>query len=88
MTSSARITGWKRAPRRGFTLVELLVVIVILSMLMTLALGALYQSQEAARAAKTRSLINKINAVVMDKYESYRTRRKCPLTRACWRSER
>lgn len=63
------------APRRvGFTLVELLVAITIIGMLAALATGALQLARQAAREAKTKSTITKINNIVLERYESYRTR--------------
>jgi hypothetical protein len=35
----------------------------------------MFQSQEAAREQKTRALITKLNNIIMQRYESYRTRR-------------
>lgn len=67
------------AMRRGFTLVELLVVISIVALLSTLMLGALYTAQDAAKTQKTRSTIAKLNTLIMERYESYKTRR-VPIT--------
>jgi prepilin-type N-terminal cleavage/methylation domain-containing protein len=61
--------------RRGFTLIELLVVIAIIAILMSFSIGAIYVSQESARAEKTRGLIGKIDQIIAEKYESYRYRR-------------
>lgn len=61
--------------KRGFTLVELLVAITVLAILASLILVGLANANASAREAKTRATIAKINAVVMQKYESYRTRR-------------
>ncbi len=61
--------------RRAFTLVELLIVIIILAILGSIMLFAMFSSQEAARAAKTRNMISKLHALVMPKYDSYMTRR-------------
>ncbi len=61
--------------RRGFTLVELLVVMTILAILSSIVLFALVGVQESARDMKTRATIAKLNAIVMQKYESYKTRR-------------
>ena len=63
------------ARRRAFTLVELLIVIIILAILGSIIMFAMFSSQEAARAAKTRNMIAKLNALIMPKYESYMTRR-------------
>lgn len=59
----------------GFTLVELLVVIVILSILASLALSGLVAARARGRAAKTRSTIRKLNEVVLPYYETFDTRR-------------
>jgi len=61
--------------RRGFTLVELLVVIVILTMLSAFVVVALRGAQQSAREAKTKATIAKLHGIVMEIYESYRTRR-------------
>lgn len=60
---------------RGFTMVELLVVVTIIAMLAALMLGAVQMAREATRKTKTRATIHKIDGVVMDLYESYRSRR-------------
>ncbi|GAB6164442.1 hypothetical protein JCM19992_04420 [Thermostilla marina] len=64
-----------RSPRTGFTLVELLVAVVIIAILAGLVFGALRQAREAARIAKTRATIAKINEVIMAQYDNFRTRR-------------
>lgn len=63
-----------RGPR-GFTLTELLVVVVILGMLAALVLGALQAGRESAREARTKATIAKLHNIIMAQYESYRTRR-------------
>jgi prepilin-type N-terminal cleavage/methylation domain-containing protein len=60
--------------RPGFTLMELLVVIMIIALLASLAMMALAGAAESARADRTRSIINKIDQLIREKYESYRTR--------------
>jgi prepilin-type N-terminal cleavage/methylation domain-containing protein len=60
--------------RRAFTLMELLVVIMIIALLASLAMMALAGAAESARADRTRSIINKIDQLIREKYESYRTR--------------
>jgi hypothetical protein len=51
------------------------VVITILSILASMVLFALASATESARVAKTKSTINKLNDIIMAKFESYRTRR-------------
>lgn len=59
----------------GFTLVELLVTITIISILAAVALGALVSARQLARESRTKSLIAKLDQVIMRRYDSYRTRR-------------
>jgi prepilin-type N-terminal cleavage/methylation domain-containing protein len=59
---------------RGFTLVELLVVIVILSILGSLSLAGLNVGRQRAKRDKTASTIRKLNELVLEQYESYGTR--------------
>ncbi len=53
---------------------ELLIVITIISILAGLALSGLVSAVNDARVARTRSQINKIDTLIMERYESYRTR--------------
>lgn len=61
--------------RRGFTLVELLITVSIIAIMASMVLFAMFQAQDAARAQKTRTLIAKLNNIVMTRYDEYRTRR-------------
>jgi len=61
--------------RRGFTITELLVVVVIIGILAAMVLGALQMARQAAREAKTKATIAKLNNIIMQRYESYMTRR-------------
>jgi prepilin-type N-terminal cleavage/methylation domain-containing protein len=62
-------------PHSAFTLIELLVTITIIGILAGISLGAIRYARQAAVEAKTKNTIAKINALVMQKYESYMTRR-------------
>ncbi|MCE9629349.1 MAG: prepilin-type N-terminal cleavage/methylation domain-containing protein [Planctomycetia bacterium] len=70
-------TGFHRrkTPGLGFTLVELMVVLVIISMLAALTLAGLAGARQRAKIDKTRSTIRKIHEIVMPQYESYLSRR-------------
>lgn len=60
--------------RRGFTLVELLIVMLIIAVLVLLAWGALAGVAEQAKATRTRSIVMKLDQFVMQRYDGYRTR--------------
>jgi len=60
--------------KRGFTLTEMLLVIAIIAIMAGLALSGLAGAVEQAREARTRSIIAKLDQLVMEQYENYRTR--------------
>jgi prepilin-type N-terminal cleavage/methylation domain-containing protein len=60
---------------RGFTLIELLITVSIIAIMASMILFALYGAGEAAKTAKTRALIVKLDAVIKGKWEAYKTRR-------------
>lgn len=60
--------------RQAFTLVELLVVITIITILASTALFTLYGVREDVRETRTRTVIARVNEVIMEKWESYRMR--------------
>ncbi len=65
-----------RPPRRwAFTLIELLVVATIIAILAGVSAVAIGHAMESTKIAKTRGLIARIDALVMQRWESYRFRR-------------
>jgi len=60
--------------RPGFTLTELLVVMMVLAILAALTVAALAGAVNDARAARTRTVINKIDQLISERWEGYRTR--------------
>ena len=61
--------------RDGFTLVELLVVLTIISLLATTVLIGLSGVQTTARTQRTKAQISRIHELLAEKWESYETRR-------------
>jgi prepilin-type N-terminal cleavage/methylation domain-containing protein len=59
------------AQRRGFSLVELLVVISIVLMLMALLGGALSAARGSQKKQATQALIGKLNAIIQQQFASY-----------------
>ena len=64
-----------RHARGGFTLVELLLVIAIIAVLSTMAVGIIASSQRDARVAATRSRVNIIDRIIQSELENYEFRR-------------
>lgn len=62
-------------PTRGFTLVELLVVILILSILAALVLGVAAVAAETARQAQTKHIVERLHTLLMEHYNTLKTRR-------------
>jgi len=72
---SHRMTAPARNPRpTGFTLVELLITVSIIGIMATMVLVALNGARTTAKEYRTRATIAKIDAIIRDKWESYRTR--------------
>lgn len=61
--------------RRGFTLVELLLVIAIIAILASLGVGVMAQAQEDAAIAATRSRMSMIQKILEIELEDYEVRR-------------
>ena len=70
-------THLHKAPnaRRGFTLVELLVVLVIIAILSSLTLAGLASARQRSKVAKTQSTLRKLNDVIMPQYDDFLRRR-------------
>ncbi|MEW4456078.1 prepilin-type N-terminal cleavage/methylation domain-containing protein [Bremerella sp. JC817] len=64
-----------RRTRPAFTLVELLVVLAVLSMMASLVLVGLASAAEQAKAARTRSQIQRIHELLMTRWDDYKYRR-------------
>ncbi len=72
---TARSCRRPSSPAAAFTLVELLITVSIVAIMATMMLFALNSAQETAKTVKTKALIAKIDAIIRDKWEAYRTRR-------------
>src|SRR5688500_18015441 len=70
-----------RVHPHGFTLVELMIVLIIIAIFGSAGMFALFSAQEAARSAKAKNVISKLNARITQRYETYINRR-VPLMRA------
>jgi len=62
-------------PRSAFTLIELLVTILIIGILASMVLGVASVAGQTAREAKTRMMISRLHTLLMERYDSYKTRR-------------
>ena len=60
--------------RSGFTLVEILVVIVIIGLMGGMVLAAVRGVTNTARASRTRTIIAACDSVIQEQYESYKYR--------------
>ncbi|QDS98025.1 type II secretion system protein [Adhaeretor mobilis] len=61
--------------RPAVTLIELMITMAIISILAAALLGASNAAFESARHARTKSIITKIDGLLMERYQSYTTRR-------------
>jgi prepilin-type N-terminal cleavage/methylation domain-containing protein len=60
---------------RGVTLIELLITMVIMAIISAAILGTARAAMESARRSRTKSTITKINTLLMERWDSYSTRR-------------
>lgn len=61
--------------RHAFTLVELLIVIVIIGMLASISLAALYSARGTAKEAATKATIAKLDVIIQARYDEFFARR-------------
>jgi len=64
-----------RLSRSGVTLIELLIVILIISILAALVIGVASVAGETAREAQTRHMIERMHTLLVDHFDTYKTRR-------------
>jgi prepilin-type N-terminal cleavage/methylation domain-containing protein len=62
----------------AFTLIELLIAILIIGILASALLGVAAVASENAREAKTRNIIARIHTLLMEQYDTYKSRRVTP----------
>lgn len=60
--------------RLGFTMVELLVAIAVLTILAAVAMSALANLEERAKIERTKTIIKRIDGYLMERWESYHSR--------------
>lgn len=60
--------------RQAFTVIELMVVISIIALLAAMAASALSNAAEMAREQRTRAIVQKLDQLIMERWDSYRTR--------------
>jgi prepilin-type N-terminal cleavage/methylation domain-containing protein len=63
----------KREPA-GFTVIELMVVVSIMALLVAMGLSAFNAAVAQSKISRTKVIIAKLDQLIMDRYESYRTR--------------
>jgi prepilin-type N-terminal cleavage/methylation domain-containing protein len=59
---------------RGFTVVELLVVMMVLGLLVAMGMSAYATALEQARISRTKVIIAKLDQIIMERYNGYLTR--------------
>ena len=61
-------------PRHAFTVIELMIVIAIIALLAAVAASALGNAAEQAREQRTRAIVRKLDQLVMERWDAFRTR--------------
>jgi len=70
-TSPSRGSSRMGLAKQAFTLVELLVVIIVISILSAMTLGALANARKSSRTQTTTLMIRALNDAIMSQYEAY-----------------
>lgn len=73
MIESKRIT-FRSHRRAGFTLVEMLVVVMVIVILASSVLFSMWGAMEDARVSRTQTQVTKLNNMLMTHWDAYRTR--------------
>ena len=68
-------SGSPRLFRRGVTLIELMITMMVISILAAAVLGVAAVAGETAREAKTRNIIARLHTLLMEHYDTYASRR-------------
>lgn len=66
-------THFKRDPA-GFTVIELMIVVAIMALLAAVGLSAFNAAVAQSKISRTKVIIAKLDQLIMERYESYRTR--------------
>ncbi len=64
----------KKAKQKGFTLIEMTIVMAIIAILSIMALSVYATAASQAKGMRTRAIVAKIDSIIGEKWEAYRTR--------------